>query len=90
MIVGLGNQCDDPHSYDLQSELRTVVGAIAARRAAQDELVRQSVEDLEGVKLSLHTYHESYVLHPNYPAAPSRAISPGFGCIPAISGPPNS
>src|SRR3954470_14115116 len=51
-VGGLGSNRRDPLLDGLGDELRAVVGADVARHAAQDEQVREHVDDVDGLELA--------------------------------------
>src|SRR5215207_1181836 len=51
-VGGLGSDRRDPLLDGLGNELRAVVGADVARHAAQDEQVREHVDDVDGLELA--------------------------------------
>src|SRR5918993_837567 len=60
-VGGLGPDRRDPLLDGLGDELRAVVGADVARHAAQDEQVREHVDDVDGLERAIDTDRQALV-----------------------------
>jgi len=83
---GLCADSDDPLAHRLGDELRTIVGTNMTRRTAQDEQVRQDVDDVGRVELAVDPDRQSFsgelvddVEHSEFPAIVGPALDKIIG-----------